>query len=175
MALVRTTDPVSTIPAIKAAVWSIDSKQPIDRIVLAEELYGEGFARQRFVLQLMVVFSAIAAMLTAAGIFGVLSQVVARRTREIGIRIALGARRADVMRLIMRGGLTFTIAGCIAGLAGALALTRFLRALLFGVRPADPVSFALVTIVMIAIAAAACWLPARRAMRVDPAAALRVE
>jgi ABC-type antimicrobial peptide transport system permease subunit len=105
----------------------------------------------------------------------VLSQIVVRKTREIGIRIALGARPSDVLNLVLRRGLAFTLGGAAIGLAGAFALTRFLEALLFQVRPADPISFGIVTLVMIAIALLACWLPARRAMRVGPAEALRIE
>lgn len=104
-----------------------------------------------------------------------LSQIVGRRTREIGIRLALGARSADVLRLVVSGGAVFTFAGIAGGVAGALALTRFLESLLFEVRPVDPLSFAAVAVSMALIALVACWLPARRAVRVDPAVALRVE
>ena len=123
----------------------------------------------------MSVFGAIAIALTAAGIFGVLSQLVARRTREIGVRMALGARAADIVRLIVSRGVVLLAIGTICGLAGAAALTRYLEALLFQVRPVDPVSFIVVTLLLAVIALLACWLPTRRAMRVDPAVALRVE
>jgi ABC-type antimicrobial peptide transport system permease subunit len=173
--LVRTADTAAAIPAIRAAVWSIDKNQPIDKVVLVEDAYVDTFGRQRFVLQLMTAFGAVAVLLTAVGLFGVLSQIVVRKTREIGIRIALGARPSDVLNLVLRRGLAFTLGGAAIGLAGAFALTRFLEALLFQVRPADPISFGIVTLVMIAIALLACWLPARRAMRVGPAEALRIE
>jgi putative ABC transport system permease protein len=173
--LVRATEPDAIIAAIKPAIWSIDKTQPIERIVRAEDVYAGRFGQQRFVLQLMSVFGALAAVLSAAGIFGVLSQVVSRRTREIGIRIALGARSADVLRLVVSGGVGFTSAGIVIGCAGAFALTRFLETLLFEVRPLDAPSFAAVAVLMLLIAFAACWLPARRATRVDPATALRVE
>jgi ABC-type antimicrobial peptide transport system permease subunit len=123
----------------------------------------------------MMTFGAVAVMLTLVGLFGVLSEIVARKRREIGIRIALGARQADVIRLVVSRGLGLTIAGAMLGLAGAFALTGFLRSLLFEVSPLDPLSFAGVTGMMMAIAVLACSVPARRATRVEPAEALRVE
>jgi len=173
--IVRASDAAAIVPAMRAAVWAVDRNQPIGRVALVEDLYAEAFVRERFVLQLMTAFGIIAVVLTAAGIFGVLSQIVARKTREIGIRIALGARSADVLRLIMSRGLTLLLIGTTLGLAGAVALSRFLEALLFQVKSVDPVSFTVVTVVMIGIGLVACWLPTRRAIRVDPAVALRVE
>jgi putative ABC transport system permease protein len=173
--LVRADDAAAVIPGIKTAVWSIDKNQPIDRVTLVERAYADVFGRQRFVLQLMMTFGAVAVTLTLVGLFGVLSQIVARKRREIGIRIALGARQGDVIRLVVSRGLGLTIAGAMLGLAGAFALTGFLRSLLFEVSPIDPLSFAGVTVVMAAIALLACWVPARRATRVGPAEALRVE
>jgi len=173
--LVRADDAAAVIPGIKTAVWSIDKNQPIDRVALVERAYADVFGRQRFVLQLMMTFGAVAVTLTLVGLFGVLSQIVARKKREIGIRIALGARQGDVIRLVVSRGLGLTIAGAMLGLAGAFALTGFLRSLLFEVSPIDPLSFAGVTVVMAAIALLACWIPARRATRVGPAEALRVE
>jgi putative ABC transport system permease protein len=173
--LVRAGDAAAVVPGIKAAIWSIDKNQPIDRLTLVERAYVDVFSRQRFVLQLMMTFGAVAVTLTLVGLFGVLSQIVARKTREIGIRIALGARQGDVIRLVVSRGLGLTVAGALLGLAGAFALTGFLRSLLFEVSPIDPLSFAGVTVVMAAIALLACWIPARRATRVGPAEALRVE
>jgi putative ABC transport system permease protein len=173
--LVRAQDAAAIVPAVKNAIWSIDKNQPIDRVTLAERAYADVFGRQRFVLQLMMTFGAVAVTLTLVGLFGVLSETVARKTREIGIRIALGARQADVIRLVVSRGVAFTIAGATLGLAGAFSLTRFLRTLLFEVSPIDPFSFAGVTMVMAAVALLACWIPARRALGVGPAEALRVE
>ena len=173
--LARAVDPDALLPAIRPAVWSMDKNQPVERIALARDLYAEAFARQRFVLQLMIAFGALAALLTAAGLFAVLSQLVARRTREIGLRVALGARSADVLRLVISRGVGLTFAGTIVGLGVAAALTRFLRALLFGVEPIDPLSLTAAALAMFAIALLACWLPARRAARIDPAMALRIE
>ncbi len=160
---------------MRAAVWAVDKNQPIGRVTLVEDLYANAFAGERFVLQLMSVFGMIAVVLTAAGIFGVLSQLVARKTREIGLRIALGARTADILRLVLSRSAVLLVIGTAVGLTGAAMLTRFLKALLFEVRPVDPVSFSAVTCMLLAIALVACWLPMRRAIRVDPAVALRIE
>jgi predicted permease len=173
--LVRAANPAAIVPAVRAAVWSLDPNQPIGRTALLADLYADSFARERFVLQLMAIFGAIALALTAAGIFGVLSQVVGRRTREIGVRVALGARAGDIARLVLgRTGLLLVL-GTFIGLLAAALLSRFLEALLFEVRPIDPLSLAIVTLLLTGIALAASWLPTRRALRVDPAAALRVE
>ncbi len=173
--IVRTSDATTAVPAMRAAVWAVDRNQPIGRVTLVEDLYANAFARERFVLQLMTVFGLIAVVLTAAGIFGVLSQLVARKTREIGLRIALGARTADILRLVLSRSAVLVAIGTAVGLTGAAMLTRFLEALLFEVRPVDPLSFSAVTCMLLAIALVACWLPMRRAIRVDPAVALRVE
>jgi putative ABC transport system permease protein len=173
--IVRADNPSAAIPEIKRAIWAVDPKQPVERIALVSDLYGDAFGRQRFVLMLMSAFSIVALGLTAAGIFGVLSQIVMRRTREIGIRMVLGARPSDVMRQVLRNGLALSLLGAAIGIAAALTLSRVLRTLLFGVTPWDPVSFAVVAVFLVAVAVAACWLPARSAMRIEPAAALRVE
>lgn len=173
--LVRAGDATGVVPGIKAAIWSIDKNQPIDRVTLVERSYADVFGRQRFVLRLMMAFGAVAVTLTLVGLFGVLSEIVTRKTREIGIRVALGAGQGDVIRLVLSRGLGLTIAGAVLGLAGAFALTGFLRSLLFEVSPVDPFSFAGVIGVMAASALLACWIPARRAARVGPAEALRVD
>lgn len=173
--IVRAGDPAAVLPEIKRQIWRMDPKQPVERVALVSDTYAAAFGRQRFVLMLMGAFSAIALVLTAAGIFGVLSQVVTRRTREIGIRVALGARPADVLRQMLSRGLALALVGTAIGLAGALWLTRVLRTLLFGIGATDPVTFAVVSLFLIAVALLACWLPARAATRVDPSVALRVE
>jgi predicted permease len=173
--IVRAQNPMATLPEIKRQIWAIDAKQPIERVALVSDVYAEAFGRQRFVLLLMGMFSFIAVALTAAGIFGVLSQIVTRRTREIGIRMALGARPADVLRQVLSSGLVLTLAGAAIGYAAALSLTRVLEALLFGISPTDPLAFAVVGAFMVAVALLSCWLPARAATRIEPASALRVE
>ncbi len=173
LVVVRAENPLAMLPEIKAHVWAIDRHQPIDRIALVEDLYAEAFARQRFVLMLMGVFATIALALAAAGIFAVLSQLVVQRTREIGIRVALGARPAERLWLVVARGMGLAAVGALIGVAGAVALSRVLSTLLFEISPHDPVSFAGVVLALEAVAFVACWLPTRRAMRIDPAVSLR--
>ncbi len=173
--IVAADDPLAAIPLIKQQIWAIDPNQPIEKVALVADTYADMFAQQRFVLMLMGAFALVSLVLTAAGIFGVLSQAVAQRTREIGIRVALGARPAEVMRLVVSRGMVLAGVGAAVGIGAALALVRTLRTLLYGVEPTDPASFAAVTILLLAVALIACWLPTRAAMRVHPAVALRSE
>lgn len=173
--IVRADDPSAAIPLVKAQIWALDPQQPVEKTVLVADSYAAMFAKQRFVLTVMGAFAAVALVLTAAGLFGVLSQLVAQRTREIGIRVALGARPSDVMQLVVSRGMLLAVIGAVLGIGGALALVKSVTALLFGVSPTDPVSFAVVTALLLAVALMACWLPTRAAMRVDPAVALRAE
>ncbi|HTV66192.1 MAG TPA: FtsX-like permease family protein, partial [Bryocella sp.] len=131
--------------------------------------------RQRFAMLLFSVFAGAALLLAALGIYGVLSYIVGQRTREVGIRMALGAQRADVVRSILRDGARMTLPGVAIGLLAALLLTRLMSAMLFGVTPTDVVTFASVPLVLCLIALAACWLPARQAAKLDPMQALRAE
>jgi predicted permease len=173
--IVRADDPSAAIPLVKGQIWALDPQQPVEKTVLVADSYGTMFAKQRFLLVVMGAFAAVALLLTAAGLFGVLSQLVVQRTREIGIRVALGARPSDVMRLVISRGMVLAGAGAALGIAGALGLVKTISALLYGIRPTDPVSFAVVTALLLAVALVACWLPTRAAMRVDPAVALRTE
>jgi putative ABC transport system permease protein len=172
---VRAVSVPSTLPALKAQVWAVDKNLPVENLRRVADAWDDAFGRQRFALQLMAVFATIAVVLAAAGIFAVVSQSVSQRTREIGVRVALGATRRDVFHLIVARGMGLTAMGVGIGVAGATALTRLLESLLFEVSPHDPGSFASMTVVLIAVAFLACWLPTRRAMRVDPSVALRVE
>src|SRR5262245_40990532 len=132
------------------------------------------FSRRNLAL-MMGVLGAVALLLAAMGIYGVISYLVAQRTREMGVRLALGARRRDLLKLVLGRGLTLTMTGVLSGLALALALTRFLSSLLFGVSAADPITFAAIALLLAVVALMASFLPARRAMRVDPITALRHE
>jgi putative ABC transport system permease protein len=132
-------------------------------------------AEQRFLMTLMVIFAAVALLLAAVGIFGVLSYQMSRRTREIGIRMALGSTPRSVMGLVLREVLLVVFAGVAIGLAAAFGLSRFLASELFGVQPTDPLTFIAVAVVLTCVALLACYVPARRAMRVDPMVALRYE
>ena len=139
------------------------------------QLVASSVAQRRLSVQLLGGFAGGALLLAAIGLYGVLAFVVAQRTQEIGIRVALGAQRGDVLRLVLRQGMTLTATGIAVGLAVAVALTRLMRSLLFGISATDPVTFALVPLLLAAVALLACLLPARRATRIDPMVALRYE
>ena len=177
MSLVVRTDlpPSSILPAIKNAIWSVDKDQPIFNVRPMKEIIAGVTSAQRVAFLILDAFAFLALALAAIGIYGVTSYAVTQRTHEIGIRIAMGARSADVMRLIVLRGIKLVFAGVLIGLLAALGLTRLMTSLLFGVSATDPLTFAAVAIVLTAVALAACYLPARRAMRVDPMVALRYE
>ncbi len=173
--LVRAANAAAVVPAIKARVWAVDPRQPLERIALLSDSYAGAFGRQRFVFLLMNTFGAIALILVATGLFGVLSRVVLHRTREVGIRVALGATPRDILHMILSHGMILALIGTVAGLVAAAGLSRVLTALLFEVAPYDPLSYAGVALLLLAVALLACWLPTRRAMRIEPAVALRGE
>jgi putative ABC transport system permease protein len=168
-------DPLSMVPAVKAAVARIDKQEPLTRIRTMDRVLAESVAEPRFRAGLTGAFAAIALALAAVGIFGVLAFSVSQRTREFGIRMALGAQSADVLRMVMRDALKITVAGVAAGLLLAAALTRWLAALLFGVQPHDLVTFVGSAALLAVVALVACAAPALRAARVDPAVALHQE
>jgi putative ABC transport system permease protein len=161
--------------AARAAVKAFDPNQIIWRAQTLEQLLGTSVAPRRFNMLLLGIFAGVALVLSAVGLYGVMSYSVSWRTHEIGIRMALGARRADVLRLVVRQGMTMTLIGLVLGLAGAFALSRVLRGLLYGVSATDPLTFTAVSVVLLAVALLACLIPARRATRVDPIVALRTE
>ena len=139
------------------------------------DVVNEATARARFQTLLLAVFAAAAALLSAIGIYGVMSYAVSKRTREIGVRMALGADPRSVLRLVVGQGMAVALAGAGLGLVGAFLLTRLMASLLYGVRPGDPLTFAAVAAALLLVALAASWIPARRAARIDPMQALRAE
>jgi putative ABC transport system permease protein len=174
--VVRTeNDPQRLLLSVPSIVQGIDREQPVYAVSTMQQLLNQSVATRRFNMLLMAIFAALALLLAAVGIYGVMSQAVSGRTREIGIRMALGAQATDVLRLIVGQGLKLTIIGVMAGLATALALTRLIESLLFGVSATDPLTFAAVALLLTAVALLACYIPARRATKVDPMIALRYE
>jgi predicted permease len=168
-------DAGSTVAAVREAIREVDPRIPVAGVgTLAEEV-DRSVVNQRLTAQLSSVFSLVAVFLACMGIYGLMSYAVIHRTNEIGIRMALGAQQGHVLRLIMRQGFSLAAAGVAAGVALALVLMRFLESLLFAVRPVDPVTFACVAFLLMLVSLVACYLPARRAMRVDPVVALRYE
>jgi putative ABC transport system permease protein len=160
-------------PVLRQAVWEVDRDQPVSALRPLEQVVAESVSRQRFTMLTLGFFAAIALLLGAVGIYGVLSYAVSERTREVGVRMALGAAPGDLRGWIMRQGLTPVLAGLGFGVVAALAFSRLIRSLLFGVGAADPITFAAISALLVAVALAAVWLPARRATRIDPVAALR--
>jgi putative ABC transport system permease protein len=168
-------DPVAAAGAIREAVWSVDSQLPVSDIETMEQIESRSISQRRFQITLLAVFAASALLLAALGTYGVLAFSVARRTNEIGIRMALGAQAGNILSMVMRRGLVPVAVGLVAGVAGALALGRALSGLLFAVSPYDwRTIFGVIALTLIC-ALAACWIPARRATRVDPLDALRYE
>jgi putative ABC transport system permease protein len=174
--LVRTRgEPLVFVPALEALVARVDPNQPLTNVESMEQSLASYLTPVTFFLRLMGGMAALAVVLAAIGIYGVLSYVVSMRTHEIGIRVALGAGSGRVARLILSHGLVLAGIGIALGLVGALAVTRVLRGILFGVSPTDPVVLSAVTVVLMGVSLAACWVPARRALRVNPMEALRNE
>jgi putative ABC transport system permease protein len=168
-------DPNQLIAAAREQVKAVDSDQPIYNIRTMEEIRGESVAPQRLNLMLLSIFAGIAFVLAIVGIYGVMSYAVTQRTHEIGIRMAIGAQPRDVFRMILGQGMFLTIVGMVAGLLGAFGLTRLMATMLFGVRPTDPLTFAGVAVLLALVALVACYIPGRRATKVDPVNSLRYE
>jgi predicted permease len=174
--VVRTTaNAMGLSPALQREIASLDRDVPAYDIRTMSERYSEFLAQPRFRAVLMGVLAGLTMMLAAIGLYGVLAQIVSRRTHEIGTRMALGASRGDVLRLIVWGALRMTLTGLAAGIAAAAIFTRLLSGLLFGIKPTDPFTFGAVALILCAVALLACYVPARRAMGVDPMVALRYE
>lgn len=174
--VVRTSgDPRTLVPAVRRAVWSVDRDAPIVRVTTMDALVAASEAQRRFALRVFEAFALAALVLAAIGLYGVLSGIVAERTREIGVRSALGASREDILGLVVRQGMTLAAVGIGLGIVGAALATRALTTLLYGVALLDPATYAGVVVVLLAVAALACWAPAWRAARVDPLIALRAD
>jgi ABC-type antimicrobial peptide transport system permease subunit len=175
--MARTTSlpPETVAPAIREAVRAVDPQSPVSYEQSFEEVIHETFARPREMAWLVGAFAGLALILSAVGVYGVMAYLASARTREIGIRVALGARRSDVLGLVLRQILVLTALGIVSGLAGAAGVTRYLEGMLFGLTPLDPTTFIAVALVFASVATLASYLPARRATKVDPLIALRYE
>ncbi len=168
-------NPLTLLPAVQQAVWNVNKSVPLGNPRTMNEIIARTLLQKKFTMLLLSIFAGAALLLAAIGLYGVISYSVAQRTRELGIRIALGAQRSDVLRLILRQGMTFVAAGVIFGVAASLGLTRLIASLLYGISASDPITFFLLSTALVLVAFIACWLPARRASAVDPIVALRAE
>jgi predicted permease len=168
-------DPTNVMASVRQAVAEIDSRELVYNVQTMNEVVSNSFAARRLSMLLLAVFASLALVLACVGIYGVISYLVGQRTHEIGVRVALGAQQSDVLKLVLGHGTRMALLGVAAGLVAALALTRLMSNQLFGVSPHDPATFSAVAALLMAVAIAACYIPARRAMRVDPIVALRHE
>jgi len=176
MLLIRaSSDPSQYISALRQAMREVEPNQAVAEIQPLEQVLADSIAPQRFRAILLSLFALVAVLMAGLGIYGVMNYAVAQRIREIGIRLALGAGARDVLRLIVREGMTLVLLGLAIGLAAALALTRLLKSLLFGVSATDPLTFVAIALLLLLVALLACWIPARRATKVDPMVVLRTE
>jgi putative ABC transport system permease protein len=174
--LVRTAgDPMSLLPAVKEKIREVNPTQTFASTATLEQLLDRSTSARRFNLFLLGSFAALAMLLAGVGLYGLISYTTAQRTHEIGIRMALGAQSSDVLRLVIGQGMKLALAGIAIGLAASWGLTRLMASLLFGVTPTDPLTFAGVSLLLLCVALVACWVPARRATKVDPLTALRIE
>jgi putative ABC transport system permease protein len=168
-------NPADMASAVKQTVWSMDRNLPISQVLTMDQAVADATAEPRFLALLLAVFAAVALLLAAVGIYGVMSYAIARRTHEIGIRMSLGATRADVLRMVLRQGMAQALAGSLAGVGGSLLLARLMSKMLYATRPDDPLTFGAVTIALGGAALLAICVPARRATRIEPMSALRQE
>jgi predicted permease len=174
--VVRTApDPLSVASAVRTQVAGPTEDQPIFGVQTMEQIISGSLAERRFTMLLLIIFASTALVLAAVGIYGVMSYAVSRRTHELGVRLALGASRNEILRLVVREGMALAAIGTVVGLMAALGLTRLMASLLYGVRPADPATLAAVSLLLVGIALLACYIPAWRATKVDPMVALRYE
>ena len=167
--------PLAQAGSIRRTLQQVNSQTVIYNMETMDEIISNSLASRRFSMILMGVFAALALMMASIGVYGVISYLTSQRTHEIGIRMALGAGKSDVLMMVVRQGLKAVLVGVAIGIAGAFALTRFLASLLFGVKPTDPLTFTAVSLLLIVVALLACYIPARRASKIDPMVALRYE
>jgi predicted permease len=171
----RTSTPASAAEGMRAEIRRAAPDLPIERTVTMDEAIAASVAPPRFRMLLLGLFAIAATLIATCGIYGLMAYAVTQRRREIGVRMALGAQRRDVLRLVLTRALRIVVFGLVVGLAGAVGVTRVLQTFLFGVTPTDPIAFTLVTLLLIGVGLMAAWLPARRATKIDPCAALRAE
>jgi putative ABC transport system permease protein len=172
---VRAANPDNLAPAVRGQVKAMDSDLPIINVRTMTEVVSRSVWQPRLYAILFGVFAAVALALASIGVYGVMAYSVSERTREIGVRVALGAQRRDVLKLVMAQGMSLTMIGAGVGLGAALALTRLMRSMLFEVSATDPLTFAALAVLLSVVAMLACYMPARRATKVDPIVALRCE
>jgi predicted permease len=171
----RTATPASVVEGIRTEIHQAAPDLPIAGAVTMDEAVAASVAAPRFRTVLLGLFAIAATLIATCGLYGLMAYAVTQRRREIGVRMALGATRGDVLRLVLTRALRIVIAGLVVGLAGAVGVTRVLQSFLFGVTPTDPIAFTIVTLLLLAVGLLAAWLPARRATRIDPSVALRAE
>jgi predicted permease len=172
---VRTqSDPLRLVNAVRSQVLAVDRDQPVSRVRTMEDIVNTSIGRRRLTMLLLGVFAGVALLLAVVGIYGVIAYTIAQRTQELGIRRALGAREGDIVRLLISQGLGLTLAGVALGIGGALALTRLMNSMLFHTSATDPATFGGIALLFVLVALTASYIPARRATRIDPMAALRV-
>ena len=168
-------DPMSLMGAVREAIRSVDPDQPVSNVATMEEVLGTEASQRRVGMILLTAFAVLALLLASLGIYGVLAYFVAQHRNEIGVRLALGATPARILLLVLQKGMKLTLLGVAIGLAASFALTRLMTSLLFGVKAVDPLTFVAVPVLLAGVALLACWIPARRAAKVDPMVALRYE
>jgi putative ABC transport system permease protein len=175
-AVIRTTvEPLSLSEPVRQAIWKVDAEQPMWKIRTVEFLVNRSTADRKFLMALMGIFAAVALVLTIVGLYGVISYLVNQRTQEIGIRMALGAQMRDIMGMVLKQGMVLVLTGVVLGLAAAWLLTRLMSRLLYQVSATDPLTFVGISLMLVSVALLACYIPARRATKVDPLVALRYE
>jgi putative ABC transport system permease protein len=168
-------DPTVIASAVRQAVWSVDKDQPVSNVRSMDQAFAAAISTERFQALMLGLFAALALVLACVGLYGVISYSVVQRTHEIGVRMALGAQPVDVLRLVIRQGMFLTFTGLAIGIVAGTFVTRVLTDMLFGVTPRDPLTFVGVPVLLLVVAFLACFIPARRATRIDPLVALRYD